>query len=336
MTKAILLLVLTTGLLLACLLVGLRLGSFETSYATVLNALLHPNPADNAQYAILHLRLPRLLLAFAVGGSLAFCGYLMQAMVNNSLADPYTLGSSAGASLGANLVYFGAFPLTFFGLYMPPVLAFAGALLVTILVVLLGSFRGRIIPAQLLLAGIALNLLSGALISLLTFLSDSEGKLRAIVFWTMGGFERAGWNNVGYPLGAIGMALLLFVFLQKQLHILLLGEARAETLGVNTRATRWLVLVATAIVTGAAVAVSGPIGFVGLIIPHVIRALLGATGPLNLVCCVLLGGAFLMGCDLLARVLYPPAGIPVGIVTALFGVPFFVYLLSKKSYRFEA
>ena len=329
--------ILFTILLFAvCIAVGLRVGSFETSYQTIWQALTNYNPSQPEHLAIVELRLPRLLLAFAVGASLALAGYLMQALINNSLADPFILGSAAGASLGANIAYFGIVPFYILGIHSPPLMAFAGCLLVTLAVVALGYRQGQLIPSQLLLAGIALNALLGALVSLLTYLSETEGKLRAIVFWTMGGFERAAWDNIAYPFVAVTLALILFVFLQKRLDLLLMGAARAEALGVNARSTRWLVLVSASVITGFAVALSGPIGFVGLIVPHVVRALLGVTGRLNMLFCSLLGGVFLMGCDLLARVLYPPAGLPVGIITSLFGVPFFIYLLSQKTYRFHS
>ncbi|MDX5438454.1 MAG: iron ABC transporter permease, partial [Pontibacter sp.] len=178
-------------LILVVLVAGLQVGSFNTDAATILEAFFNYNPDDTTHFAILHLRLPRLVLALVVGASLAFCGYLMQAMVNNGLADPYLLGTAAGASLGAVIVFFGFVPITIAGLYLPPVFALTGAFLVTLVVVLLGYRKRQIIPSQLLLAGIALSSLVTAVVGLLTFLSDSEGKLRSVIFWSMGSFERA-------------------------------------------------------------------------------------------------------------------------------------------------
>jgi iron complex transport system permease protein len=321
-------------LLLLTVLAGLRVGSIESEYGQVVKALFGHDPANQLHFAVVQLRLPRLVLAVVVGGSLAFAGYLMQAMVNNALADPYLLGTASGASLGATFAFFYFPTLTLGGIYLPPLTALAGALAVT-LVVVLGYRKGQLLPSQLLLAGIAISSLAAALVALLTFLSDSEGKLRSVVFWTMGSFDKASWKFLSYPALALSGSLLLFSFIQKHLHILLLGPERAHTLGVNVVRVRWLILIAVSLVTGFAVALSGPVGFVGLIIPHVTRSLLGITGKNNLLFCALTGGWFMVACDLLSRLLYPPAGLPVGIITSFFGVPFFVYLLVRKNYRFQ-
>ena len=316
--------------LIGLLVLGLRLGSYPTDYALIGRALLHYDPTDPAQLAVVQLRLPRLLLALLAGGGLAFSGYLLQAMTNNPLADPYLLGTAAGGSLGAILCYSFVPGLTLAGLYLPPLAALLGALGATVLVVALGTQRGRVLPAQLLLAGVAIGAVCTAIGGVLTFMADTPEKLRAVTFWVMGSFERAGWAELPYPALALAAALLLFVFLRHDLNILLLGEERAQALGVPVARTRWLLLLTASVVTGCVVALCGPIGFVGLMIPHVTRWLLGVTGRLNLLFCALLGGNFLLACDLLARLLYPPAGLPIGLVTALFGVPFFVYLLRKS------
>ena len=202
-------------LVLALLILGLRVGSYTTSYGFILNIFRHYNPADPAQLALVELRLPRLLLALA-GASLAVSGYLLQTLVTNPLADSYLMGTASGASLGAIAACVLVPSLTLAGVYLPPVAALAGAFGATVL-------------------------------------------------------------------------------------------------------------------TGGVVALCGPAGFVGQLVPHLTRGLLGTTGRYNLLGCAVLGGAFRLACDLLARLLYPPAGLPVGLVTALFGVPFFVYLLRKTT-----
>ena len=328
--------ILAVLLILVVMLLGLLVGSFETDAGLLADAFLRYNPDNLTHFSIIHLRLPRLLLALVVGASLAFCGYLMQAMVNNGLAEPYLLGTASGASLGAVLVFFGIVEITIAGIYMPSLFALLGALGVTLLVVLLGYRRGHIIPTQLILAGVALSSLCTAFVWLLTYLSDTEGKLKSVIFWSMGSFERASWNLLPYPTVALGLALLLFLFLQKQLNILLLGAGRAEALGVQVAQTRWIILITVSAVTGFAVATSGTVGFVGLIVPHVTRALMGATGKYNLLFCAFVGGFFMLLCDLLSRLVYPPAGLPIGIITSFFGVPFFVYLLSRKNYNFSS
>ncbi|WP_242922286.1 FecCD family ABC transporter permease [Pontibacter liquoris] len=322
-------------LILVVMLLGLQVGSFATDARTIFDTFFHYNPGNTTHFAILHLRLPRLILALVVGASLAFCGYLMQAMVNNGLADPYLLGTASGASLGAVIVFFGFVPVTIAGFYMPSVFAFAGAFLVTLVVVILGYRKRQLIPSQLLLAGIAISSLCTAILGMLTFLSDSEGKLKAVIFWSMGSFERASWPLVVYPAVALLLALVFFVFYQKQLNILLLGSERAQALGIQVARTRWVIMGVVSVVTGFAVATSGPVGFVGLIVPHVTRALLGTTGRWNLLFCAFAGGLFMLLCDLLSRVIYPPAGLPIGIITSFFGVPFFVYLLFRKNYNFR-
>jgi iron complex transport system permease protein len=320
------------GLSLTLLLVlGLRVGSYATNYGFILNTFLHYNPDDPAQLVLLQLRLPRLLLALLAGASLAVSGYLLQTLVNNPLADPYLLGTASGASLGAIAAYVLVPSLTLAGLYLPPLAALLGALTATLLVVAIGTRHGRIMPAPLLLAGVAVGALATALGSLLTFLARPEGSLRTVVFWAFGSFERAGWDVLPYPAAALGVSLVILAFLQKDLNLLLLGEERAAALGLPVARRRWLLVLLAAGLTGGVVALCGPVGFVGLLVPHLTRGLLGSTGRFNIVFCAMLGGVFLLACDLLARLLYPPAGLPVGLVTALFGVPFFVYLLRKTS-----
>ena len=318
-------LLLTAGLLA----VGLRVGSYDTSYALIGRALLHYDARDPAQLVLLELRLPRLLLALLAGAGLAVSGYVMQAMVNNPLADPYLLGTASGGALGASLTFMFLPGLTVAGLYVPPLAALVGALGTTLVVVVVGSRRGRVVPTLLLLAGVALGSLTTALGGLLTFLAATEEKLRTITFWALGGFERASWATLPYPAVAVVAGLVTLALLRNNLNLLLLGEERATALGLPVARTRWLLLLIASGLTGTVVALCGPIGFVGLVIPHITRWLLGTTGRGNMLFCALLGGNFLVLCDLLARLLYPPAGLPVGLVTALFGVPFFVYLLRR-------
>ncbi|GAB3328629.1 iron ABC transporter permease [Hymenobacter humi] len=319
-------------LLLALVVLGLRVGSYATSYSFILNTFLHYDPSDPAQLVLVQLRLPRIILALLAGASLAVSGYLLQTLVTNPLADPYLLGTASGASLGAIASYVLVPSLTVAGVYLPPVAALLGAFGATLLVVALGTQKGRILPAPLLLAGVAVGALAAAIGSLLTFLASPEGSLRSVVFWAFGSFERAGWSVLPYPAVALGLSLFVLAFLQKDLNLMLLGEERAAALGLPVAQRRWLLVLLAAGLTGGVVALCGPVGFVGLLVPHLTRGLLGTTGRYNLLGCALLGGCFLLACDLLARLLYPPAGLPVGLVTALFGVPFFVYLLRKKSF----
>ena len=335
MINKLLIYLLLTALLFIGLGAGLLVGSFKTTLADVQGAILNYDVTNATHFVIVQLRLPRLILALLVGGSLSFCGYLMQAMVNNPLADPYILGTASGASLGASLSISGMLATTWGAIYLPPFFALIGAFGVTVLVIALGYRKGQIIPSQLLLAGIAVSSLLTALVSLFTFLSGSESNIRSILFWSMGDFGRANWDFMLYPAVALGLALLLFRFQVKELNALLLGSERAETLGVHVVRARWLILITVAVLCGFSVALAGSVGFVGIIIPHVTRALLGITYKNNLLVCAWLGGVFMVGCDILSRFIYPPAGLPIGIITSFFGVPFFVYLLLKKQYSFS-
>ncbi len=325
---------LLAGSLLSLLLLGLglRVGSYVTDYAFIIKTLRHYDATDPAQLVLVQLRLPRLLLAWLAGASLALSGYLLQTLVTNPLADPYLLGTASGASLGAISTYLFFPALTLGGLYLPPLAALAGGLLATVLVVAIGSRRGRVRPAPLLLGGVAVGALAAAVGSLITFLKADQGNLQTVVFWAFGSFERASWAVLGLPAAVLAGSLGLLVFLQKDLNLLLLGEERAQALGLPVARLRWLLLALVAALTGGVVALCGPVGFVGLVVPHLTRGLLGTAGRLNLAFCAVLGGGFLLACDLLARLLYPPAGLPVGLVTALLGVPFFVSLLRKKSF----
>ncbi len=334
--KARWLLPLTGAALAGLLLLGLRQGAYDTSWATLLGSLGRPGAAvgtDPVAFVVWELRLPRLLLAAVAGGSLALSGYLLQATVANDLADPYLVGTAAGASVGAVASYAllpGGGWLG--GVYVPPLAAFAGGLGATVLTLALGTRRGRLDPPTLILAGVALSALLGAVTGVLTFLAaQSEGALRAVVFWAFGGFERADWQTLPYPAVVLGGGLLVALARQRVLPVLLLGDERAAALGVNTLRERLLLLSVAALLTAATVALTGPIGFVGLLVPHAARRLLGAVHPGAPVLAALLGAGLLVGCDGLARVLYPPAGLPVGLVTSLVGVPFFLSLLRKKS-----
>ncbi|UYZ59424.1 FecCD family ABC transporter permease [Hymenobacter latericus] len=313
------------------LLIGMRLGSIESAdYATLWQALQHYDANNPAHLVLIELRLPRLLLALLAGGGLALSGYLMQAMVNNPLADPYLLGTASGASLGALVVSVLLPAASTITPWILPIGSLAGAAGATLLVIGIGSRRGRLIPAQLLLAGVAVASMLNALGGLIIFQAQTDSQLRAAVSWAFGSLERAGWGLLTGPAIAVVIGLGLAWALRRHLNILLLGEERATALGLDVGRTRWVLLLAASGITAGVVALCGPLGFVGLIVPHITRGLLGVTGRLNVAFCALLGGTFLLACDLLARWLYPPAGLPVGLITALFGVPFFVYLLRKK------
>ncbi len=323
----------TLALLALTLLAALRIGSYDTSWADLLAALTHPGATDSPlSFVVWNLRLPRLLLAAASGGALALAGYLLQSTTANDLADPYLVGTAAGASVGAVACYAllpgGGW---WHGLYLPPVAAFGGGLGATVAVLALATRRGRLDPATLVLAGVAMSALLGAVSGLLTFLAaQSEGALRAVVFWSFGGFERADWATVPYPLAALLVGLVVALARRRALPVLLLGEGRAAALGLRVGRERLTLLLTATLLTATTVALTGPIGFVGLLVPHVARRLLGAAHPVAPLLAAALGATLLVACDAAARLLYPPAGLPVGLLTSLLGVPFFLSLLRKR------
>lgn len=324
-------------LFMAILFLGVGIISASMVYGLNTTWLEFISGAVNQEEFILYnLRLPRVLQAFFVGGALSIAGYLMQTLVNNPLADPYLLGTASGASFGANLVFLGYVPLIFLGVYMPPVFAFIVGGAVTVAVMMFSWRKGNFNTFFILLSGIAMTSFFGALISITTYLSDSDDKMRTIIYWSMGSFEKADWFSIGLIAVAVVLVLIIFTFRYKELNIYMLGELRAQSLGVNTRNFKLLVVTAVVVLVGFAVSTSGPIGFVGLVVPHFVRAIWGALGRYNIFYVFIIGAIFMVFCDLIARMIYAPIGLPVGVVSSFVGIPFFVYLLSQSKYKFSA
>jgi len=321
--------VLVTLLLLA-MLAGVGLGAVRIAPAQIAAALgraIAGSPRDAADAVIVDIRLPRVILAALVGACLSLAGVLYQALFRNPLADPYILGVSSGAGLGAIIVIVTTTTATAWRYLGLPLGAFLGALLTILLVVRLASWRGRLDTASLLLAGVAISYTLAALTSFIMVLSRES--MASVVFWMMGGLTSASWEYVAViaPMLALG-AIVPFTH-ARELNLMLLGDTRASELGVDVERFKRLVLGAGSLLTAAAVSVSGLIGFVGLMTPHAVRLVLGPDHRL-LVPASLLGGATVMVlADLVARTVLAPVEIPVGIVTALAGGPFFVWLLVR-------
>ncbi len=284
------------------------------------------------QVIIWLIRVPRVVVAALVGAALAVAGVQMQSLFRNPLAEPNVVGASSGAALGAVIIYVTA--LATRSILWLPLGAFLGALITLFLVYSIATRGGRTPVATLLLAGIALSAFISAVSSLLISLNFVNWQVAAeIIFWMMGGLDSRTWTHVGISGPFIAVGILAAFWFHRELDLMLMGEETSATLGVNVEATKRMVLTTAALLTGSAVAVSGIIGFVGLIIPHIIRLLLGPSHRVLLPASVLVGAAFLIVCDLLARTLHPPTEIPLGIITAAFGAPFFLYLL--RQYRKE-
>jgi iron complex transport system permease protein len=270
---------------------------------------------------VLELRLPRSISAFAVGGLLALAGTLMQVLLRNPLADPYILGVSGGAAVGA----LGAFLLGLAGLWVNGG-AFLGSLLSTLLVFALAHGRGGWTPTRLLLTGIAVAAGWGAVISLLLVLG-SDASLHSMIFWLMGDFSYQSSGSLALLVLAVGLAAV-WPF-ARQLNVLARGETLAEALGIAVRPLSVAIYIAASLFTAVAVTEAGAIGFVGLVVPHMFRMLAGGDHRRLLPGAVLLGGCLLLFADTLARTVAEPRQLPVGVVTAALGVPLFLYLLNR-------
>jgi iron complex transport system permease protein len=280
------------------------------------------------RFIIWEMNLPRVTMACLVGAGLGIAGAVMQAVFRNPMASPYILGLSSGASLGA------AVGLTFTVTWLPqmlmiPLLAFVSCMATLFLVYYISNIGGRVPTETLLLAGIAVGSLLSALVSLLTYLAGEE--MEGIVYWTMGNLTNATWENILIVAPLMVAGSLVMVSSSRDLNAMMLGDAHALDLGVEVKRVRLQLLVASALVTAAAVAFVGVIGFVGLVVPHILRILMGPDNRMLLPASLLGGAAFLMICDYISRVIAPNIGIlPIGIVTALIGAPYFIYLLRRR------
>ena len=326
---------LTCGALALMLVGSLATGPMSLSLAESLQALFAGAESGIEAHKLLivqEIRLPRTLLCIAVGGILGLCGAVMQGLFRNPLADPGIIGVSGGAALGAALAIVLLAPLgqqlqSLLGLGLLPLLAFLGGALTTTLVYLLGTREGGTSVTVMLLAGVAITALSGAVIGLLTYLADDQ-MLRNLSLWQMGSLAAGKPMDVALALATLVALLWLFMRDANPLNALLLGEGEARHLGVNVQSLKRRLILLTA--AGVGVAVAGMIGFVGLVVPHLVRLLAGPNHVRLLPLSALLGAALLLGADMLARTLLAPAELPVGIITALLGAPFFIWLLVKS------
>jgi len=276
-------------------------------------------------------RLPRVLAGGLVGATLAAAGVVLQALLRNPLATPFTLGVSAGASLGAMLAVTMQLELSVLGITSIPLASFAGSLIATGIVYALATLQRRGLSTNvLLLAGVTLNAFFSALILFVQYLADFAEALRAIR-WMMGGLDVAGYFPIIAALPFVVVAFIAFAFLTRTLNLLSVGAESAAAKGVDIVPAQRLAFLSASLATGAAVSLGGPIGFIGIIVPHLVRLLVGADHRIVLPASALFGAAFLVLCDLAARTLMSPLEIPVGVVTALIGGPFFLWLLVKRS-----
>lgn len=327
------------GLLVLCVAVaaGIAFGTVSLGLGDTLAVLGHrlfgwPGTVTwpaSTETIVMELRLPRVLAAMAVGTGLAVAGVTFQGLLRNPLADPYVLGTASGAALGAAIAVVVPFHLALLGLGLTNVLAFVGALLAVTLVHQL-SGRGRGSMTSVLLTGYAVGSLLAAGLSMAMYLAGAN--LRQIFFYLLGSFATVGWDQVtvGLPIVAVGTAILLLR--ARSLNGLLLGDEVAHNLGIHVSRERTILLAAAALVTAACVSLAGLIGFVGLVVPHVVRLVVGPNARLVLPLSAVYGAAFLVLADLAARL---PGELPVGVITAIVGAPFFLLLLRRFRTGYE-
>lgn len=289
---------------------------------------------ESPDFAVVWLiRLPRLILAVIVGAGLSVCGAVMQAVVKNPLADPYILGVSSGASLGATLAIISGMGSAFGG-SAAGVLGFIGALVSSFLVMTIANMGGRSNAIKLILSGTAVSAMCSAFANFLIFVSNKDSAVKAVMQWTMGSLGGAEWISNGIIATVMISGILFFTSQYRTLNLMLLGDESAVTLGTNLHRYRTVYLAVSALMIGFAVFKSGMIGFVGLIIPHIVRMLFGTDHKKVIVLSALMGAIFLLWADVLSRTLINGTEMPVGIITSVIGAPVFVYLMVKRSYGF--
>lgn len=340
-SRPLLILLLLALILATAIVVATGMGFLKISPIEVLQILLgrllgqeihSSNPSF--PFVVLEVRLPRILTAALVGGGLAVAGAVFQAILLNPLADPYTLGISSGAAFGASL----AIILSIFGIVVPPwlsipVFAFLGAMATLVGVFSLAAGNNRLSSNTLILSGVIIAAILSAGIGFIKYLADEQ--VGIIIFWLMGSFVGRTWLDVLSTLIIVVPGLLFCLYYARDLNIMALGERTASTLGVESGRIKKMLLLCASLITAMCVSVSGIIGFVGLIVPHLLRMILGPDNRVLLPACFLGGAILLLGADTITRA-WLPSEIPIGVITSLIGGPFFCYIFRKKQMALSA
>ena len=331
------------GLLLLSFIMATRLGSVELKFDVIKKilankitgrAVYRPTWEDSTEAILWSIRVPRILTAFIVGAGLTLCGTLMQALTKNPLADPYVLGISQGASAGAvSVIMYGY--LYFLGGYGTMVGAFFGAVISIVLALRIATIRNKVTATQLVLAGIAVSALFGAITNYMIYHTKTgSDKVKTATYWLMGSLNGASWDKLKYASIAFVVCLIMILALTRNLDVLLLGDDVAVTVGVDTDKLKLIIIAVATLLTGVIVSVSGTIGFVGLTIPHITRSIVGTKHKRLIPASVLVGGTFLVVADIISRVIVAPEELPIGVVSAFFGAPFFLYLIRRSNGKF--
>jgi len=323
-------------LMLLVLVLATSIGSVRVPFSTTFSILadklpfvdITPTWSANTETIIYDIRLPRVLMAGLVGAALAVAGATYQGLFRNPLADPYLIGVAQGASLGAVIGFLLPVSWNLVGFGVVPLLAFVGALLATTTVYLLARVGKALPVTTLILAGVALSALLSSIVSYLVISSGES--MKAIVFWLMGSFALTDWAEVGIVLPYVLVGATVIILFGRMLNVMQLDEEQAQQLGVNVERLKIILLAAATLITAASVAFVGTIGFVGIIIPHAVRLVWGSDHRSLLPLSVLVGAVFMMLTDLLARTVLAPTEVPIGVITAICGAPFFLYLLRRR------
>ena len=330
--------------LLVSIVIGIGTGPVAIPFAEVWRVMFHrlgglltgselplEGVRESTQNIVWFLRAPRVL----VGAALTLSGVGMQAFTKNPLAEPYVLGISSGASLGAVLAMLLGVSLPVLGRLSVSAGAFAGALVSILLVYLLARTRNAVTPIRLILVGVAVSAMFQAFTNYIVYTAPDDAAVREATFWMLGGLGSAEWADVPLLAGLVPPALLLMLALAKPLNAMMMGDSSAVTLGVNLTVVRNVLIGVTALLTASSVAVSGCIGFVGLVIPHLVRSVVGPDHRKLVPLATLFGAIFLIWVDVGARIIKPPAEIPVGILTAFLGAPLFLWMIKVRRYEFQ-
>ncbi|HBJ01642.1 iron ABC transporter permease [Lysinibacillus fusiformis] len=317
--------VLTCTLLIISIWCGVAIGSVHIP----IEVLWNQSVDETAANIFWKIRLPRVLLAGLVGASLAIAGAAFQGLLKNPLADPYTLGISSGASVGAVMTIFFSISIPVVGLYALPTFSMIGAIITMVIVMSFARVVDRSLKMEtLILTGVIFSSFLGSLISLMIALSGEE--LRQVIGWLLGSVSMRGWPYVQMIIPFVIVGSLMLWTQRRELNVLLYGEERAKHLGVNVKRSKYLILVGGSMLTGAAVAVSGTIGFVGLVVPHMTRMIWGSDHRHLLPLSFFNGATLLIICDLVARTIILPRELPIGVITAFIGAPVFSYIFYKQ------
>lgn len=314
---------------IAALVVAIWLGVSVGSVKVPISTLWDTGADEIATNIVWKIRMPRVVLAGLVGASLSIAGAAFQALFKNPLADPYTLGVSSGASVGAVATLFFGISVPFLGIYTLPVFSMIGALVTMLLVISFAKLVDRAMKMEtIILTGIIFSSFLGSVISLMIALTGEE--LRQIIGWLLGSVSMRGWSFVQMALPFIIIGSFLLWLNRRELNAMLFGEERARYLGVNVKKRKIMILIGGSMLTGTAVAVSGTIGFVGLVVPHMTRLLFGSDNRHVLPLSFINGAALLIVCDLVSRTIISPTELPIGVITAFIGAPVFAFIFFRQ------